>query len=144
MNNKLANRNLSFIVHNIRSLPRHFSDLLLYLDGTLKQQPDLIILTETWLDSENFKYFQIEGYVGYISQRDDGTRSGGVVLYVKNGISHSYKAYSNNFFQAISIIIDNKKASAKHLKQIQIVGIYRDQRRSQNEFISKFIFKELK
>lgn len=129
--------NIKLIVFNIRSLSKHFNELSIFLDSLKNFEPDIIILTETWLTAENLKYYTIEGYIGYIAPRTDGTRSGGVVTYVKQEIEHTNAIFSNQYFQAVQIKLQNKCNGSPNLKQIEVLGLYRNIRKSQKKFIEE-------
>ena len=128
---------IKLIVHNIRFLSKHFDDLSIFLDSLKNFEPDVIILTETWLSEDFLKYYTIEGYIAYIAQRADGTRSGGVVTYIKNKISHSHVLHSNQYFQAVQLKIESKFCRTPNLKQIEIIGLYGDTRKPQIKFIEE-------
>jgi len=67
---------------NIRSLNNdHFNELCLYLKE--EEGIDVIALSETWIGTEQRKYFKISGYRSFIQPRGAGRRSVGIVLYVK-------------------------------------------------------------
>ena len=113
------------MVCNIRSLSRHYNELLICLDKVHNSEPDIIILTETWLSAEQLELYSIKNYVSYIAERSDGTRSGGVVIFIREKIQHSHVTYSNEYFQAVSIEIKNKNSGHSVLKQTtKIIGRY--------------------
>jgi hypothetical protein len=96
---------------------------------------DLIILTESWITEDQFAYYPLEGYTGYICSRKDGTKSGGVIVFVRNEIPVRIQQLQCNTFEAIIVLIlstDLKK------EQFQITGIYRDLRKNKADFIHEF------
>ena len=60
------------------------------------KQSDIIVLVETWLYSEETKYFSIDGYSSVHSCRD--TRGGGAAVYIKNNIKLRELECSNPVF----------------------------------------------
>ena len=129
---------LRAITYNIRSLSKHFDEFLVYLESLLRKgeesSPGVIILTETWVHSENIQYYKIAGFENYLCPRNDKTRSGGVMIYVKSEIKHNAKIITAETFQAIKITIQN----TKKIEEIQIFGIYRDSRKTQNDFMVEY------
>lgn len=76
---------LSMIHFNIRSLSKHFDQLLLYL-GSLNTHFSLIGLTEIWGTEINKDNFDIKHY-SYYQQIRPSKRSGGVALYVSESLN---------------------------------------------------------
>jgi len=68
---------------NIRSLSRHYQELLLLLSNDRNSDIDIIALSETWIKEEHVKLFPINEYRSFIQPRKDGRRAGGVILYLK-------------------------------------------------------------
>lgn len=73
------------IIHlNIRSLSKNF-DLLRSMLNCLPKHPDVIALTETWLNNTNKHLYQLDGYSSFHLVRT--TREhGGISIFVKNDI----------------------------------------------------------
>ena len=78
-------RNLSIFHLNIKSLPKHCDELVMYLDS-LKFPFSFIGLTETWLDECKENLYDIPKYVSVTRSRKT-KRGGGVSLLVRNHIS---------------------------------------------------------
>lgn len=107
--NIMNNNNLSIFVMNIRSIRRHFDELVLLLD-TYTLSFDIIVLCETWLDYD-FK-FLLNGYQT-INSIGKLNKSDGVTIFIKepikltdikenvicncNSIELSFEYLSNNF-----------------------------------------------
>ena len=107
--NILNSNNLSIFVMNIRSIRRHFDELVLLLD-TYTLSFDIIVLCETWLDYD-FK-FLLNGYQT-INSIGKLNKSDGVTIFIKepikltnikenvisncNSIELSFEYLSNNF-----------------------------------------------
>lgn len=84
------------IIHqNIRSMRANF-DCFLAEISTWKQYPDVIILSEIWINSEEIVLYNIPGYE-LIVQTNDSHRSGGVAIFVKRNISMVVCNESTNF-----------------------------------------------
>ena len=78
------NCSLRIYCANIRSIERHYSELLIYLQNSPSY--DIIALSESWVTEEKIKYYPLDGYTSILQAREDGRRSGGVLLYVRDGI----------------------------------------------------------
>jgi hypothetical protein len=138
--NNNTNKNLLILTLNIRSWSRHFDEFAILLWSLEKEntRPDIIVLTKSWLDTDKFTYYQIKGYKGYISERNDGTRSGGVVVFIDDNIPHKASPYHGTTFQAVSLTIETPtRLSPSSEKHIEILGLYRDLRKSSSEFINE-------
>ena len=72
---------LKLISHNIRSFQKN-SDCFIALLSSLKCNPDVIILNETWLQSGSEHLSNLENYKVFHTIRDSNL-SGGVSLYFK-------------------------------------------------------------
>ena len=77
---------VSMFLHNIRSLPRHFTELLVMLTDT-GYKFDIIAITESWLSPINFDLYGMDGYHPPYQYYRDGKRGGGVMIYVKLSIA---------------------------------------------------------
>ena len=131
------NNGHGILILNIRSWSKHYDEFLIYLKTLQKENnfyPAVIALTETWISEDQLAYFPIQGYSGYISARQDGTRSGGVILYIQDDIEHTSSTLSAGTFQALSVVFRTAKSDAPKTKEIELLAIYRDQRKSQSEF----------
>ena len=82
--------NLFTIINiNIRSLKANFRKLALLLSH-FEQQPDIIVLTETWLKSTTpLCPFYIKNYNIISSPRPTPKRGGGVAIYIKTSIQYT-------------------------------------------------------
>ena len=76
---------LSIIHFNIRSLEFNLVSLEALLASML-QTPDIIALTETWLDNDNMNNFSIEGFYSYHMVRDNRMH-GGVSIFIREGLN---------------------------------------------------------
>jgi hypothetical protein len=73
-----------------------------------KYSPDLLIMCETWLFSNETEYYNIPGYCGIFNCRDAETRGGGTAIFVKQNIQYRllYKNIRLNMI-IIEIVISN-------------------------------------
>ena len=78
------NESLSLFHFNIRSLEYNLVHLEALLSNLLKT-PDIIALTETWLNQYNMDNFFIEGYNAFHIVREPNEH-GGVSLFVRDGL----------------------------------------------------------
>ena len=69
-----------FITHNVRSLHANEDSFMAMLD-TLNRRPDVIVLTETWLNCHTVDLCNIRGYVFVYHTVHDDRRGGGVSVY---------------------------------------------------------------
>ena len=76
------NKLLSIFHFNIRSLETNFDHLEAVL-ANLKQTPDIIALTETWLNDNNAEEYILEGYNSFHIVREP-LKHGGVSLYIRD------------------------------------------------------------
>ena len=81
------NRNdiLSIVHFNIRSIGKNGNEMISLLD-TLTQQPDIIAISESFLDSDNIDSFHLENYQGFHSVRNTSKR-GGVSIFLKQSLT---------------------------------------------------------
>ena len=87
-NSKFCHHNdniLSVIHFNIRSLDTNITHMEAFLSN-LNQNPDVIALTETWLDDNNKDNYPIEGYNAFHVVREP-LKHGGVSIYVRNTLT---------------------------------------------------------
>ena len=96
---------LSILSMNIRSLRKNFNLLLLLLKS-LKQPISIIALCETFLVDGEEELFPIPGYTAYFLNRQNISRSGGLMIYVSETlISTKLEQLSmlNEFFDSLFI-----------------------------------------
>jgi len=71
---------------NIRSIRKNFSEFISVLH-TYKYWPDIIVLSETWIFTDETDLYPIKGYTSIFKCNNNNTyRSGGIVVYVKSHI----------------------------------------------------------
>ena len=76
---------LSLLHLNIRSLTKNGDEMLVMLE-TLKKKPDILITSESFLDSNSTSIMKIDGYNGYHVARENSKR-GGVSIYTSNHLN---------------------------------------------------------
>ena len=77
--------NLNIIHVNSRSLPKN-SDNINSLIKSLHIQPDILVITETWLTDNNKQLYELTGYHSYHIVRNT-RRQGGVSIFIYDQIS---------------------------------------------------------
>ena len=90
INKKIDEHNLTFIHLNIRSLNHNFEYLTDFLN-LLTKKPEIICLSETWLNNINNNNLNIPNYKQVINNRhcQDKRRGGGVCIYVTNNLTYN-------------------------------------------------------
>jgi hypothetical protein len=78
------NKGFNVIHQNIRSLRQNFDFFISELTE-MENSPEVIILTEIWINSNESSLYNIQGYNKYFKCNDD-YRAGGVAVYIKNSI----------------------------------------------------------
>lgn len=81
------NEDVRMLSLNIRSIRKHFNDLIIFLNSA-QCKYHLIILSETWIYTEEVNRYYIPGYVCIAQCRDD-KRSGGVMIYTQENLCYS-------------------------------------------------------
>ena len=106
--------------YNIRSFNKNIDSFIALLES-LSSNPDIIILTETWLDSRNSDSACIAGYSAYHTTREI-CRGGGVSIYVKN----DYDVLMLDKLSVCNTTIESCTVKVKIREEyIVILGIYR-------------------
>ena len=77
---------ISIFHFNIRSLEYNLVHLEALL-GSMLQSPDIIAITETWLNSENMNCYSLDGYDSYHVVREKG-KHGGVSIFIKDSLNY--------------------------------------------------------
>ena len=118
--NLFSNDDALNIIHfNIRSLEHNLVHLEALL-STLSKVPDIIALTETWLNEDNMNLYSIEGYTAFHIVREP-LKHGGVSLFVREHLNCEkieQFSYLNNTIEICSIVVKIDNAS------YTIAGIY--------------------
>ena len=79
--------NLLILHFNIRSLPKNYHALQLFLHN-LNVKPHIILLSETWLDPSLNKSYTLDNYRLEISSQQD-FRGKGAAIYINNALPYS-------------------------------------------------------
>lgn len=109
----------NYIHLNIRSLPAKFDALKIFLSELEDNQvtPDVIMLCETWLTSNNNNSFPLHGYT-LVEKHRLNKKGGGVALYVKSPLKFKIREdislFDEGRFESIFIEIINDEREKKH------------------------------
>lgn len=120
---------LNILYINIRSLRNKVSDLVDIIQ-TSKNILHVIVLTETWIYSNEVNYFDIPSYSAAHSCRN--TRGGGACIYVRNGLEYSINDINIPFIgcNIVSVYLPEQK--------IYVYGLYRPPQNKFSDFIGDF------
>lgn len=110
---------LSLLHINIRSIHNKLEDLK-YFICQINQLPEVVVVSETWLKSNEIDYYNLPGYTSYFSCRDEGN-GGGVAIYVRSSLAHSLISCRNNGYYSLWIEISNIHS----FKKLHIGGYYK-------------------
>lgn len=87
----MPDKNLSMICQNIRSIRKNFDFLLSHLN-CFKHDPDIIFLTEIWINSNESNFFKIDNYNFFAATNDD-RRSSGVGCFLKSNLRSNFESF---------------------------------------------------
>ena len=137
----ISNFHLHVLSLNIRSFAKHYDEFLVLLDDlqtTKNITFDIITLTETWITSEQLTLFPLDNYSAYSCSRQDGTKSGGVIVFIRETIPHTAASQHSNAVDVIKLKIKlpHLKNNAR-LNEVEFISLYRDQRKTTTYFISE-------
>jgi hypothetical protein len=121
----LLTSSISMYHHNIRSLPKHFTEMKFLLDQ-LNIKPLFIGISETWLNENNKDLFCLEGYQNPYQSYRSKQKGGGVLMYVKENINFKARTdlnFSNDLCE--SVFIEIGKEEMRTTKNIIIGLMYR-------------------
>ena len=82
------NDTFSALHANIRSMNRHFDELLSLIDKPLHNPFSLVGLTETWIKENSNLPFHIDGY-DFIHKNRNAGAGGGVAFYIKKSLNYN-------------------------------------------------------
>lgn len=120
------------IIHqNIRSLRKNF-DLFLCNITVNSMKPDLIILTEIWINTEESNFYKIPNYNLY-TKCNDSYRAGGVAVYIKDTLSNVQNIHLNCYTADVLLISFEFSNQTFH-----VLAIYRLLFHSIELFINEF------
>ena len=111
--------NLSVLSFNIRSF---FKNSVEFLATINNNNIDVVVLTETWLNSDTEELCNIQGYTGFHNYRKS-KKSGGVSIFVNNNLKCDELNInvSNDTIECLGVKIYCKDS----LKWVNVIGIYR-------------------
>ena len=127
--NLLIENNLGInILHlNIRSLNKHYDELILMLNSIETKNVDIIVLSETWQVSD-IKNFGIPDYQIYYNNAYFN-KNDGLIIYIKNNISPKIEYTKINEITFTRIEFQYNK------KTIGIIGVYRPPSANSYQFL---------
>ena len=132
---QLLDRNSpSYLLHNVRSIAKHFPEIALFLNE-LQLQFDFLTITETWLNETNYELFNIDGYQVPVQYYRSDKRGGGIMLHVKNNLEFKPRndiVINDGCTESLFIEIEKEMFSA--LKNIIIGVIYRPPNSNMDNF----------
>ena len=114
-------RNLSLFHLNVKSLPKHYDELEMYLDSS-RFPISFIGLTETWLDECKENLYELPHYVSVTKSRNT-KRGGGVSLLIRSHIPFVLRndlAYFDSEMESVFIEIEK---SVFHSNANIIMGV---------------------
>lgn len=100
----LTNPTLKIFSMNIRSIKKNFDELLILLTD-LGSDFDIIVLSECWIQ-ENFIPKTIRNYNHYNTLHNQ-TQNDGVIVYIKNHVTHSVKEIKIKNANCLQIQLDD-------------------------------------
>ena len=134
---KLLENSFSVYHINIRSLKKFFDKLLEFL-SIMKNEFDIIAISETWCNDDNINInslYQIPNYTPIRQIRKTSSKGGGLVLYIHKTITfNALEKLSNNNEHIESLSVEIIR---KNQKNIILSCIYRPPRRDPHIFTSK-------
>ena len=122
--NRKLETQMSLVPLNIKSLSKHFDELLLYSDS-IKFKFSIIGLTETCLDENKDGLYDLDNYTSANKFRNV-KRGGGVSLYLDENITYHMRKDLEYFDSEMeSIVVEINKEVFKTNSNVIIVLIYR-------------------
>ena len=103
LNNRINEQSFKMILINIRSLNANLSKLEVFIKN-IKNKPDIIACTETWLLPID-KYHNIEGYNIYYNSSQIN-KADGVAMYIKKDLLHKPQIETYNELKILSTTIN--------------------------------------
>ena len=101
---------LIFVNYNIRSFFKNITGFCTIMQSA-SFEPDILILTETWLKEDNHEFANIRGYEGFHTIRTSG-RSGGVSIFCRDNLVATCLpdfCITNSFIESCTLRISRGK-----------------------------------
>lgn len=98
-NRRIHRNKLNIIYLNIRSLRNKLNEIKLICQ---QKNPDIVALNEIWIDSNETKFYQMEGYLSIFNCRDE-REGGGCGMFIKSDLRIKQITLLRNFFNIIGI-----------------------------------------
>ncbi|KAI5647031.1 endonuclease-reverse transcriptase domain-containing protein [Phthorimaea operculella] len=129
----------SLIHVNIRSLQKHFSELLVVLHNYLNKL-DVIVITEPNISFPLLDLFKLKGFNTHSISRS-GRRGGGVLVYTREGLNSQIQEAASTAVMQVSECVS---ITLNHLSEpIHIISVYRPPRINKKDKCKQF-FEEFK
>ena len=126
---KSENTALFIMNANIRSFTKNIECFVSNLNA-MYRKPDVIVLTETWLNESTCEYATISSYVGFHTHRT-GRRWGGVSVFVREGLG-------GRLIEAASLVSDMESCSVQVTSNnivFTVIGVHRPPAESVRHFV---------
>lgn len=131
MNNILScDKNIVIIQQNIRSMRANFEMFVTELSSWVKL-PDIIILTEIWINSNEISMFQLPGY-SILCNCNETYRAGGIIIFCR----HEIEVEESNIIQFKTADVLRIKIKYNY-KTLSLLTFYRIQRSTAEQFIDE-------
>ena len=130
---QILGTSISIVSVNIRSIHKHWNELITILTNQQTLNFDLLIITETNTTKDNIEFYNLQGYDKFFYNRTD-RRGGGVLIFTKQQklTAKLVSVTSQNTYEHVHIQIQLKTNDNKN---IDIIGIYRPPNTDKKTFI---------
>ena len=81
IHNETMNNELTILSLNIRSMKKHFNELLILIN---ESKPDIITIIETFLNEEEVNLFKIKNFTQFNYCRPAHSTGGGIIIYIRD------------------------------------------------------------
>lgn len=114
---------------NIRSLRKHFNELLVFLKG-YTEFINVLVLSEVNIKAEEVSMYQIEGYNLFAKTREK-TRGGGLLIYIKEDLTFIEKPSQLSSAEVLHGTLSMNNEC------LNIIAVYRPPKTNKMQFISE-------
>lgn len=134
LSNLYKNHDINIFHLNIRSLRRHFDELLIYI-SSLPKLIHVIVLSEVWIQADEINKYNIQDYDLLLQEREKNL-AGGLIIYVHNSFRYEFKNLL--FDDAEGILLQLYFKSNTKDCTLNILGFYRNCNFTFNNFYKNF------
>ncbi|KAH9631137.1 hypothetical protein HF086_001072 [Spodoptera exigua] len=113
---------------NIRSLRKHFDELIVFLEGYT--HINVLVLSEINIKAEEVAMYHIEGYNMFAKTRER-TRGGGLLIYIKEDLTFVEKPSQLSSAEVLHGTLNMKNTC------LNIIALYRPPKTNKMQFISE-------